>query len=83
MQFSKDGALEKVEKICSKTIGTPNILLIMRNAFKCRNTRNDYVFTQKMVKSCANKVNISEIANGFVILLILLHRFNEIVFPDS
>ena len=47
MQFSKDGALEKVEKICSKTIGTPNILLIMRNAFKCRNTRNNFLFLHK------------------------------------
>ena len=35
---------------------------------------------KKMVKSCASKVNISKIANDFVILLILLHRFDEIGF---
>ncbi len=80
MQFSKDGALEKVEKICSKTIGTPNILLIMRNAFKCRNTRNIVSLCIKMVKYHTNKVSVCEIANVFVILLILLHGFNEIGF---
>ncbi len=38
------------------------------------------ISTQNMVNFCTNKVNICEIANGFVILLILLHGFNEIGF---
>ena len=35
---------------------------------------------KKTVKYRRSKVNICEIANGFVILLILLRRFNEIGF---
>lgn len=35
---------------------------------------------QKTVKYRRGKVDICEIANGFVILLILLRRFNEIGF---
>lgn len=37
-------------------------------------------FCTKMVKYYTNKVNVCEIANDFVILLILLHKFNEIGF---
>ena len=39
-----------------------------------------FCFCIKMVKSCVDKVNDCKIVNGFVILLILLHGFNEIGF---
>ena len=39
-----------------------------------------FFFCIKRVKNNTNKVSVCEIANDFVILLILLHRFDEIGF---